>query len=111
MRRLDTIFRDIEIIRQTLNFPSVNPNSTVSVDLTAVGVEVGTHIISWIPVESARSFDDLVIQWRCVDVDLVRVTMINPTGMMISPGALDCVFIIGIMKDEIVETQVLSNFP
>lgn len=111
VRRLDTVFRDIRVARPTFIFPSVNPNSTVSIDLTVVGIEVGTHIISWIPVDDARAFDDLVIQWMCVNTDLVRVTMLNPTGMMISPGTLDCVFVLGVMKEGVIATVTIDDFP
>ena len=110
MRRLDTIFRDIKVARPTLNFPSVNPNSTVSVDLAAVGIDVSDQILCWTPVDDARAFDDLVVQWMCVNTDLLRVTMVNPSGMMISPGVLDCIFVLGVVKDEVIGTQAVSDF-
>jgi len=110
VRRLDTVFRDIRVARQTFDFPNVNPNSSLCIDLVATGLEVSTNILCWAPVETALTFDDLMLQWLCLDTDLIRVTMINPTGMMISPGTIELVFVFGVVKDEVVDTVTIANF-
>ena len=111
MRRLDTVYRDIRIARPTLTFPTVNPNSAIFFDLAVTGLEVGSHLITWAPVEDSRTFDDLVLQWLCISPDLLRVAMINATCMMISPGIIDCIFVFGVMTDGVIATLTIDDFP
>lgn len=111
MRRLDTVYQEIGVAREVFNFPNINHNSTVSVDLAATSIDLGTHIISWAPESDARAFDDLIIQWMCVEDNIVRATLQNPTGGMIIPGTIACIFILGRVKAEVINTVALTNFP
>ena len=72
---------------------------------------LGTQILCWAPESIARAFDDLLIQWMCVDENVVRVVLQNPTGGMIKPGQIACVFILGVVKDDVVSTVTFANIP
>ncbi len=95
MRRFDTVYQNVRVVRVTYDFPSVGPNSTVLSDQTASGVALGTHIITWAPASDATEIDDLMLQFLVIATDTVRVTLTNPTGGAIDPGSIDLEFVAG----------------
>ena len=96
MRRLDTIYEPLLVIRETIDVPNVEDGDTVVVDTTATGVVLGSHIISWAPVTTATTIDDLIVTWMIVASDLIRSVWFNPTGSDIDPDSIDFEFVVGI---------------
>lgn len=96
MIRLDTLFRNIAVYTRTIDFPSVNSNSTEVIDVpTPVGgAPLGT-IVNLIPLTDASSFDDMIMQAKVVSVDSIRFTMNNPTGGAINPDSVDFAIWVG----------------
>lgn len=103
MRRFDTVFRDIQVFETTLNFPSIASNRSEFIDVaTAVGAApLGTEIISFAPITTATTLDDLIVQIMVVDTDLVRITMMNPTAGAIDPDAIDFRIVTGIANADL----------
>lgn len=101
MRRFDTIYQDLLVTRVTIDIPSIGPNGTTVIDVTATGVLLGTHIISWAPVTTATSMDDLSLTFMVVANDLIRVVLTNPTGGAIDPDSIDFEFVSGTVNPDI----------
>ena len=95
MRRFDTIYQDLLVSRVTIDIPNIVANGTVTVDTAAPGVALGTHIVSWAPVTTATTMDDLIMTVMVVATDLVRTIWFNPTGGAINPDSIDFEFVSG----------------
>jgi hypothetical protein len=79
----------------TIDLPNVPSNGSVVVDAPHAGIALGTHIVSWAPLTTATTMDDLIITWTIVDTDLIRIVLFNPTGGAIDPDSIDFEFVIG----------------
>lgn len=101
MRRLDTVFQSIEVFRPTVDFPSVGSNATVSADITATGVALGTVILHFAFTSSATDVEDMLLQFMVVEADLIRAVLHNPTGGAIDPGTIDMVFVTATVNPDI----------
>ncbi len=101
MRRFDTIYQNIIVTRATVDIPNIVSNGTVVVDVTATGVALGTHFISWAPTSVATSIDDLIMTFMVVADDLVRIVLFNPTGGAIDPDSIDFEFVTGTVNPDI----------
>lgn len=71
------------------------------VDVTATGVVLGTHIISWAPTSTATTMDDLIMTLMIVANDTVRLVLHNPTGGAINPDPIDFEFVTGTVNPDI----------
>ena len=60
----------------------------------AGGLALGTHIITWAPVTTATSMDDLIVTWMIVATDTVRAVLHNPTGGAINADPIDFEFVL-----------------
>lgn len=101
MRRFDTVYQGIMVGRVTIDIPNVVSNGTVTVDTAVTGIALGTHIITWAPVTTATTLDDLIMTWMVVATDLVRVVIFNPTGGAINPDSIDFEFVFGAVNPDI----------
>ena len=102
MRRFDTIYQNIEVFRASaVDFPSIASNGTHVEDVTATGVVLGTHIISWAPTSTATTMDDLIMTLMIVANDTVRLVLHNPTAGAIDPDAIDFEFVTGSVNADI----------
>lgn len=101
MRRFDTIFGGLQVGRVTIDIPNVTANGTVTVDTAVTGLGLGTHIISWAPVTTATTLDDLIITWMIVATDLIRAVIHNPTGGGINPDSIDFEFVFSTVNPDI----------
>jgi hypothetical protein len=101
VRRFDTIFENLLVTRATIDIPSIGPNGTTVIDVTATGVALGTHIISWTPLTTATTMDDLSLTFMVVADDLIRVVITNPTGGSIDPDSIDFEFVSGTVNPNI----------
>jgi len=101
VRRFDTIFEGLTVARVTIDFPSVSSNGTVVVDTNVPGLALGTHIITWAPLTTATTIDDLLITWMVVAADTLRTVLYNPTGGAIDPDSIDFEFVYGTVNPDI----------
>jgi hypothetical protein len=85
----------------TIDLPNVPSNGTVVEDVAHAGIALGTHIVSWAPVTTATSMDDLIITWTIVATDLIRIVLFNPTGGAINPDSIDFEFVVGTVNPDI----------
>lgn len=105
MRRLDSVYRNIRSFEVDFDFPNVNSNSTVSQDFsTTATFPVGTHVIQWGFGEAAGVLEDLVIQFKFVAADTLRMVLNNPTGGSIDGGTILTQFVTGEFNTDLVET-------
>ena len=93
MRRFDTIYSNPVVSRISIDIPNINSNSTVVVDSNVPGLALGTHIITWAPVTTATTMDDLLMTFMIVAVDTIRTVFYNPTGGAINPDSIDFEFV------------------
>ena len=101
MRRFDTIYQNLLVSRVTIDIPNVVANGTVTIDTAATGVALGTHIITWAPVTTATTMDDLILTFMVVATDLVRTVVHNPTAGAINPDSIDFEFVSGTVNPNI----------
>ena len=101
MRRFDTVYQNITVGRETIDLPNVPSNGTVVVDTNIVGLTLGTHIVSWAPVTTATTMDDLIVTWMIVAVDTLRTVLFNPTAGAIDPDSIDFEFVFGTVNPDI----------
>ncbi len=101
MRRFDTIYQNLEVFRVTIDIPNIVSNGTVIIDTTATGVVLGTHIVTWAPVTTATTMDDLIMTFMIVATDTVRTILFNPTGGAINPDSIDFEFVTGTVNPDI----------
>lgn len=105
MRRLDSVYRNIRSFEVDFDYPLVNSNSSVSQDFsTTQTFPVGTHIIQWGFGEAAGNIEDLIIQFRFVDSNVLRLVLNNPTGGNIDGGTILTQFVTGEFNTDLVET-------
>lgn len=85
--RLDTIFSNLGLVEGDVAFGDINPNSAKVVDIPVdVGAVPGDMIISWCPGEPILSLEDAIVQFLVIQASVIRVTILNPSGMIISVG-------------------------
>lgn len=90
MIRLDTLFRNIEVVTTTLDFPSVGSNGTETIDAaTPAGVAPLGTVVNLVPLTDASSFDDMILTANVVSTDSIRFVMHNPTAGAIDPDSVD----------------------
>lgn len=105
MRRLDTVYRNVRSFEVDFNYPNVGSNSTVSQDFTTTAsFPVGTHIIQWGFGEAAGVLEDLLIQFKFVGTDTLRMVLTNGTGGAIDGGTILTQFVTGEFNTDLVET-------
>ncbi len=101
MRRLDTVFQNIVVARATVDIPSIGANGTTVIDVSVTGLVLGYHILSWAPVTTATTMDDLIVTWMVVANDLLRAVFHNPTGGAIDPDSIDFEWVLGTVNPAI----------
>ena len=101
MRRFDTIFGGLQVGRATIDIPNIVANGTTVIDTAVTGLDLGTHIISWAPVTTATTMDDLIITFMVVATDLIRAVIHNPTGGAINPDSIDFEFVFSTVNPDI----------
>jgi len=105
MRRLDTVYRNVRLFEVDFDYPNVVANGTVSQDFsTTASFPVGTHIIQWGFGEAAGVLEDLIIQFKFVDTDTLRMVLENPTGGAIDGGTILTQFVTGEFNTDLIET-------
>jgi hypothetical protein len=105
MRRLDTCYRNIRLFSVDFDYPNVNSNSTVIQDFTTTaGFPLGTHILTWGFGSDATGIEDLLLQFKFVDVDTLRMTLTNNTGGAINAGVITTQFVTGEFNEDLEET-------
>lgn len=105
MRRLDTVYRNLRLFSVDFDYPNVNSNSTVTQDFaTTAGFPIGTHILTWGFGSDATGIEDLLLQFKFVDVDTLRMTLTNGTGGAIDAGVITTQFVTGEFNTALEET-------
>jgi len=97
------MFTDLHIYEATVNIPSIGSNGTAVIDVPVTGPALGTHIISWEPVTTATTLDDLILTFMVVADDEIRIVAFNPTGGAIDPDPIDFQFFTGRANPDLVE--------
>ncbi len=94
MRRLDTCYRNLRLFSVDFDYPNVNSNSTVFQDFVLTQTfPLGTHILTWGFGSDATGIEDMVLQFKFVDVDTMRMTLNNLTGGAIDAGVITPQFV------------------
>lgn len=105
MRRFDTVFRNIRVYQTVIDFPNVNSNASVSVDVAvAAGLApLGTEIIGFTPITDASSIDDMLVQIFVPLTDIVRFTLMNPSGGAVNADPITFRIVAGFVNPDLVE--------
>ncbi len=105
VRRLDTIYRNVRLFEVDFDFPNVGSNGSVQQDFTTTAsFPLGSHIINWGFGSDATAIEDLQINFTFVDVDTLRMVLINPTGGAINGGIITTQFVTGEFNTDLIET-------